>query len=153
VLLTWVNPTIADFAGTMIRYRTDAFPTSPTDGTLLCDRSAARAPATRLPTRRPPGGLLYAFAYDTWHNYAGGVQKMASTTWLDDPFDSYNDGGLDGQGGWTKDASTNSCIVQAPSTPARRASRWNSSAPASMTERRWPTSGRSRVDITRSVST
>lgn len=113
VLLTWVNPTSVDFVGTMIRYRADTYPTSATDGTLLCDRSAGPGSNDSFTHAAPAGAVYYtAFTYDTWHNYSGGVQKMASTTWLDEPFDAYVDGGLDGQGGWAKDGAQNSCMVQ-----------------------------------------
>jgi hypothetical protein len=115
VLLTWVNPTDSDFVGTMVRYRTDGYPTSASDGTLVCDRVAAPGSNDAFAHTLPAGPAYYtAFSYDLSHNYAGGVEKPASVVWLDDAFDSYGDGSLDGQGGWSKDGSTNSCIVQSP---------------------------------------
>ncbi|MFZ5863437.1 MAG: fibronectin type III domain-containing protein [Nitrospirota bacterium] len=37
VTLTWTNPSDADFAGVQIRFRTDRYPSGPTDGVLLGD--------------------------------------------------------------------------------------------------------------------
>lgn len=36
--LSWTNPSSGQFASTMIRYKTDGYPTGPTDGTLLIDK-------------------------------------------------------------------------------------------------------------------
>jgi len=113
VLLTWVNPSDGDFARTVVRYRTDAFPASPADGVLVCDRPAGPGSSDSFSHSVPAGAVYYtAFACDLSYNYAGGVQKPASLVWLDDPFDTYGDGALDGQGGWTRSDANNSCIVQ-----------------------------------------
>ena len=37
ITLNWTNPSDTDFAGAMIRYKTNGYPTSITDGTLVID--------------------------------------------------------------------------------------------------------------------
>ena len=56
ITLSWHNPSSASFTGAMIRYKTTGCPVSATDGTLLVDRSAARAVTTALSTRVSPAG-------------------------------------------------------------------------------------------------
>ena len=71
--LSWTNPTAPDFAGTMIRYRTDIFPTSPTDGTLLCTRTASPSSSDSYVHDGINNGTTYyyaAFTYDEIPNYS-----------------------------------------------------------------------------------
>lgn len=73
VSLTWQNPSDSDFEGTRIRYRTDTFPTGPTDGTLLADRPGSPGGSDALThSGVTPGQTYYyaAFAYDEVPNYS-----------------------------------------------------------------------------------
>ncbi|UCD28577.1 MAG: VCBS repeat-containing protein, partial [Planctomycetota bacterium] len=114
VLLTWVNPDDSDLDGVMIRYRTDTYPTSITDGTELCNRVASPGSSDTFTHDVSSGQVVYytAFAYDIWLNYAGGTQAVTSGYWLNETFDSYSVGDLDGQGGWTRSPGRYSCQVQ-----------------------------------------
>ncbi|MDO8588419.1 MAG: hypothetical protein Q7T82_15435 [Armatimonadota bacterium] len=113
-LLTWANPYDLDVAGAMIRYRTDTYPTSITDGTLLCNRAATPGSSDSFAHAVTAGQAYYytAFAYDGIPNYSAGTNAVSSLVWLNEPFDNYGNGPLDGQGGWIKDAAKNSCILQ-----------------------------------------
>jgi len=72
--LSWTNPNDADFKGTMVRYRTDgAYPTSETDGTLVCDIAASPGSSDSCTHISLTNGATYyytAFPYDTLDNYA-----------------------------------------------------------------------------------
>lgn len=79
--LSWTNPTDSDFAGSMIRYRTDTYPTSPTDGILVCNKpnspgstdSFAHTDLLKLTTH-----YYSIFPYDRVTNYASPAQDSAS---------------------------------------------------------------------------
>jgi hypothetical protein len=78
--LSWTNPATADFAGTMIRFKTTGYPTGPTDGTLVVD--AGNAPGTTdsyVHTGLARGTYYYAaFAHDEVPNYAPPATAQAS---------------------------------------------------------------------------
>jgi hypothetical protein len=114
VLINWTNPNDADFVGTMIRYRTDAYPTSVSDGTLLCDRNAAPGSNDSFTHDQVQGQVIYytAFTHDLSGNYSSGTNAVSSNVWMDESFDEYSDGNLDGQGGWTRTPVKNPCVVQ-----------------------------------------
>lgn len=78
LLLQWRNPSDIDLKGTMVRYKTTGYPTSRTDGTLVCDRAAAPGSTDSfVHTGLTPGVTCYyrAFSYDqeTSPNYSSGV--------------------------------------------------------------------------------
>ncbi|MDO8588390.1 MAG: hypothetical protein Q7T82_15285 [Armatimonadota bacterium] len=105
--LSWTNPTDSDFAGTMIRFRTDAYPSGPTDGTLLCNRTAAPGSNDSFPHSgvNPNSSYYYAaYAYDEIPNYATGVYTStvsgSLSDWLNEVFDNYDNANLGGQGNW-----------------------------------------------------
>jgi hypothetical protein len=64
----WTNPTGADFAGTMIRYKTSGYPTSSGDGTQCYTGTGTSFVHTGLTN----GATYYysAFAYDGFPNYS-----------------------------------------------------------------------------------
>ncbi|MDO8587368.1 MAG: hypothetical protein Q7T82_10035, partial [Armatimonadota bacterium] len=107
VSLSWTNPSESDFRGTIIRYKTSGYPTGPTDGTLLCDRATTPGGNDSYLHSGLGNNTYYyaAFSYDEVPNYA--QASLASATpgcvavWLDEIFDSYNNGNLGGQGAWT----------------------------------------------------
>ena len=74
VTLSWVNPTDADFAGTMIRYRTDGiYPVDHNDGILVCDRKNTPGSSDIFVHRGLQNGTTYyysAFSYDAAGNYS-----------------------------------------------------------------------------------
>ncbi|MDO8684122.1 MAG: fibronectin type III domain-containing protein [Armatimonadota bacterium] len=114
VLLTWANPADVDFSGTMIRYRTDTYPTSITDGTLVCNRGTAPGLSDSFVQTVSAGQTYFytAFAYDGVPNYSGPAYAMSSNVWLNETFDNYGLGFLDGHGGWTLGSGKNSCVLQ-----------------------------------------
>ncbi|MDO8684173.1 MAG: sugar-binding protein, partial [Armatimonadota bacterium] len=72
ISLSWHNPLFAGFTGTMIRYKTDGYPTSVTDGTLVCDRNAAGGSNDSYTHTGLANGTTYfysAFAHDNVPNY------------------------------------------------------------------------------------
>ncbi|MDO8588671.1 MAG: hypothetical protein Q7T82_16710, partial [Armatimonadota bacterium] len=69
--LSWTNPTDTDFAGTMIRFRTDTYPTGPTDGAQCYNGTGTSTVHSGL-----TNGTTYyykAFAYDEAPNYSSGA--------------------------------------------------------------------------------
>ncbi|MDO8588394.1 MAG: NBR1-Ig-like domain-containing protein [Armatimonadota bacterium] len=104
--LSWTNPTDLDFAGTMVRFRIDTYPSGPADGTLVCNRTALPGSNDSFAHNGVNPGQCYfyaAYAYDEVPNYS-----MAATAptcpvtlvWLNEIFDNYNNGNLGGQGDW-----------------------------------------------------
>ena len=81
IQLNWVNPSTADFTGTLIRYRTDRLPTGPNDGVLLVDApgSPLSGGAYSHTTGLLAGQTYYygAFAHDAKPNYATVVTAQA----------------------------------------------------------------------------
>ncbi|MDO8587370.1 MAG: hypothetical protein Q7T82_10045 [Armatimonadota bacterium] len=106
--LSWTNPPQSYFVGTMVRFRTDGYPTSPTDGTLVCNRTAAPGSNDSFAhTGVSPTGTYYysGWSYDEVPNYCSTpahavVGEDNLPEWINDTFDNYNDGPLGGQGGW-----------------------------------------------------
>ncbi|MDO8586580.1 MAG: hypothetical protein Q7T82_06025 [Armatimonadota bacterium] len=105
--LSWTNPGDSDFVGTVIRYRTGTYPSSPTDGNPVCNRTASPGTLDSFDhTGVNPSDPYYysAFAYDGEPNYSLAV--LASTVasalpdWINETFDGRNDGNLGGQAGW-----------------------------------------------------
>jgi hypothetical protein len=81
VVLSWTNPPDADFAGTLIRYKTGGFPSGPTDGTLLADKPNAPGSSDSVTHDGLPYGAVYyyaAFAHDAEPNYAPAADIGAS---------------------------------------------------------------------------
>ena len=85
VYLNWHNPSGADFVGVMIRYRTDRFPTSISDGTLLSNIAGSPGSNGSYVHTGLPNGVTYyysLFAYDTEPNYAAPAGTQATTALL-----------------------------------------------------------------------
>jgi plastocyanin len=87
VSLSWTNPTDSDFAGVMIRYRTDGtYPTNYTDGTAVPNGNGGKIPG--LPSASGSyvhtgldSNLTYyysAFTYDTSGNYSDTAHASAT---------------------------------------------------------------------------
>lgn len=94
--LAWHNPSNANFAGTVIRYRFDTYPTGPYDGNQLCVRPAApNSNDSFSHTGLQSGQYVYygAFAYNTDSIYGPGATAGARTA------SQYNDHGDIGSGG------------------------------------------------------
>jgi len=80
VTLAWVNPSDADFKGTWIRYKTTGFPTGPTDGILLVDKSNTPGTSDSYAHNGLTNGVMYyysAFAHDAKPNYATAATASA----------------------------------------------------------------------------
>lgn len=80
ITLNWTNPTGSDFTKTVVRYRTDGkFPTSPVDGFLVTEETAAPGSADSFVHAGLTNGTTYsyaAFALDA----SGNVAVPATTT-------------------------------------------------------------------------
>ncbi|MDO8588077.1 MAG: fibronectin type III domain-containing protein [Armatimonadota bacterium] len=77
IALSWTNPGDADFAGTMVRFKTTGYPTGPTDGTQIYTGTGTSYTHTNL----SPSTTYYysAFAYDEVPNYATKADVSATT--------------------------------------------------------------------------
>ncbi|MFQ3549267.1 MAG: carboxypeptidase-like regulatory domain-containing protein [Armatimonadota bacterium] len=65
--LYWTNPSSGQFRKTMIRFSTTGFPTSPTDGQLLCDRATLPGQSDSFEHTNLTNGVTYY--YTAWaHN-------------------------------------------------------------------------------------
>ncbi|MDO8588700.1 MAG: NBR1-Ig-like domain-containing protein [Armatimonadota bacterium] len=87
-VLTWTNPSDADYTGLMIRYKTTGYPTSRTDGTLLIDKSGLPGLADSQMHTGLTNEVTYyysAFAHDPVPNYSAGVNASATPTDLTPP--------------------------------------------------------------------
>ncbi|MDO8588391.1 MAG: PKD domain-containing protein [Armatimonadota bacterium] len=114
--LTWTNPSDCDLAGVTIRAATGAYPASPTDGLLVCDRPAAPGAADSYSYNLFDNVQWYyaAFAYDQIPSYSAPAFASASSCvsiWLNEDFDSYVNGDLGGQGSWTTTGSVSARVV------------------------------------------
>lgn len=79
--LSWTNPSDALFRGTMIRCSTDHYPTSPTDGSLVCSRQTAPGASDSFVHSSLTCGQKYyytAFTYDDIPLYSGGVNASST---------------------------------------------------------------------------
>ncbi len=76
VLLQWDHPPEPDFAGVIIRRRTDGYPTGPTDGDLVYNGLAV----THLDQPLINGVTYYyaAYAYNVFNNYSSGALAHAT---------------------------------------------------------------------------
>ena len=108
VTLSWRNPSDSSFVGTVVRFRTDTYPASPSDGTLIYNSAAAAGSLDLFSHTGLTNGVTYyysAFAYDSQTHYSD--PSVASSAphilsdWLDETFDNYNNALLGGQGGWS----------------------------------------------------
>jgi hypothetical protein len=77
VILSWQNPTDPGFTSTMIRYDYNDFPSSTTDGQLLCDRPAAPGSYDTY-THTVGGGAYYYSAFSYTPNACAGVQPTVT---------------------------------------------------------------------------
>jgi len=108
-VLTWSNPGDADFWGTKIIYRTDRFPESVDDGTVVCDsRGSPGSKGQYVHAGLANGAACYyaAFAYDCLPNYstaATDTAKPLEGLCLSDKF-TYPNGDLNGNDGWAGSA-------------------------------------------------
>jgi len=74
VRLTWTNPPDADFAGVQIRFRTDRFPTSPSDGEVLGDFSGQPDQAGEAVHEGLVDGVTYYYAAASY-DFSGNRQS------------------------------------------------------------------------------
>jgi hypothetical protein len=93
VILNWTNPTDSDFAGTIIRCRTDGtYPVNYDDGTLVCDKAAASGSEDSCThTEGVENGTTYyysAFTYDEVPNYSETAHASATPTAAGPPLDT-----------------------------------------------------------------
>lgn len=82
IRLSWQNSSSLNFTGTMIRFRTDAYPAGPTDGTLLVDQAGLPGAAEIIDHTGVTNGQTYyyaGFAHDDRpvRSYASGVVATA----------------------------------------------------------------------------
>lgn len=114
--LRWTNPSDSIFVGTMIRVRTDAYPTGNTDGDFVCNKQAAPGSADSFSRSGLVSGTTYyyaAYAYDSIPNYSAATTATSMTLpdWIIDTFDSYADGDLTAQGSWLSTGSVSDKVT------------------------------------------
>ena len=81
VYVRWTNPSDADSLGTMVRYKTSGYPTSASDGTLLCEQTATPGSAGSFAHTGVTNGVTYyyaAFACDIGPNYSTAMTAQAT---------------------------------------------------------------------------
>jgi hypothetical protein len=91
--LRWTNPSGSDFAATTIRFRTDAFPAGPADGTLLVETTALPGSAEEYLHTALTNGATYfyaAFARDCAGHY-GPAMHATVVPFVSSDFDGDGD--------------------------------------------------------------
>ncbi|MDO8588417.1 MAG: carbohydrate-binding protein [Armatimonadota bacterium] len=110
VNLSWQNPPNLDYTGTMVRYKTNGYPSDISDGALLTDEPGPpNASDGCVHSGLITGATCYyrAFSHDALNNYNTSTSVTASgttesaTLWLEETFDARANGNLGGQGNWT----------------------------------------------------
>lgn len=95
--LCWVNPAAGNFAGTMIRFSTTAYPAAPDDGSLLIDRPAMPGTTDTYTHAGLANGVTYyytAFAHSETYVYSSGATAAGRPF---GPADFDHDGDVDQQ--------------------------------------------------------
>lgn len=82
-LLTWQNPSSGNYSGAMVRYRTDTYPTSPTDGALAVDLGGDPGAGSSFNHAGLTNGQTYyygvwAYFQDASRYYAGRVMTTGT---------------------------------------------------------------------------
>ena len=124
--LSWTNPADCDLAGVMIRGKGGSYPTSTSDGQLVCDKSATPGAADEY-SYNVFDNVQYryaAFAYDGLSHYSAPAYASASSClpiWLNESFEPYALGNLGGQGSWiTTGAASAQVVTNLPQSRAGR---------------------------------
>ena len=81
--LKWTNPADVDFRGTVIRFSTVSYPTSPTDGMPVCDRMGSPGSSDKFVQTGLTNGVKYyytASSYDENGLFAPGANATAMPT-------------------------------------------------------------------------
>ncbi len=106
VKLSWTNPGDRDFAGTMIRYRTDGkYPKDCTDGIFICNRPGLptvndKCELSLVGKNSKKTYYFSAFTYDASGNYSHTSHASATPSEeLDNNFDQNNERRNSGGGG------------------------------------------------------
>lgn len=114
-VLKWTNPASGQFGGTMIRCRTDRFPTSANDGLLVLNAPAAPGSSGSHTDGNLTNGVTYhyaAFAYDSYNPPAYAAPTNATGTPAVKP-DRDRDGDVDQSDfGWFQACLSGSSIPQ-----------------------------------------
>ena len=82
VSLSWRNPGDADFVGTKVIRKQGSYPTSVTDGTEMCNRTASPGSTDSYTDAGLTNGIIYyytAFAYDEVPNYSSANASAQDT--------------------------------------------------------------------------
>ncbi|MFZ5876797.1 MAG: fibronectin type III domain-containing protein [Nitrospirota bacterium] len=88
IRLTWTNPPDADFSGVQIRFRTDRYPSGPSDGTLLGDFSGNPGESGQAVHDGVINGMTYyysAASYDRSGNRQSTMYTSATPGATDNP--------------------------------------------------------------------
>jgi len=110
-VLTWRNPSEIDFVGARVVFRTDRYPTSQSDGALVCDKIGAASTNDQYThTGLANGTRCYyaAFAYDDTPNYSipsNAIGTPVAGQCFSERF-TYPDGDLNGNRSWTGSATS-----------------------------------------------
>lgn len=114
--LNWTNPADCDLEGIVIRAKIGGYPTSTSDGRLICDKTATPGAADSYSYGIFDNAQWYfaAYAYDGLSSYSAPAYATAVSCvaiWLNDEFEPYSLGNLGGQGGWTTTGPASAQVV------------------------------------------
>lgn len=116
--LSWTNPSDLSYSRTIVKFKTDGYPSDWNDGTLACSKTANPGSNDSFAHTGVNPGVCYY--YSAWGNDGGTVYSGSaalatscpSPDWVIDTFDNDNNGNLGNQGGWATVGAT-SAQVQA----------------------------------------
>lgn len=105
-VLSWTNPTVAGYAGTVVRAGTSSYPASPTDGTLVADVAGASGGTSGTTHAGLTNGTTYyytLFPYGTGPSYGTPLRltQVAYPNLFDENFNALTVGSVAGQNGWS----------------------------------------------------
>ncbi|MDO8682108.1 MAG: glycoside hydrolase family 9 protein [Armatimonadota bacterium] len=126
VALSWVNPSSANFTGTMIRWKINSYPSSITDGSIVVDKPNVPGSTDSYVQISRTNGMTFCYrafshndipAYNTASSVTATAVPAYDPLWLNETFNPYTNGNLGGQGNWTTQSGTTSAQVESAFVP------------------------------------
>ncbi len=106
IALSWTNPTLAGYSGTMVRFDTGSYPSSPVAGTLVSNVAGVSAGSSSVTHSGRTNGTRYyytLFPYDSVGTYGAPsyISQVAFPELFNDDFSTETVGSISGQNNWT----------------------------------------------------
>lgn len=106
ITLSWTNPTLAGYSGTMVRFDTGSYPSSPASGTLVSNVAGVSAGSSSVTHSGRTNGTRYyytLFPYDSVGTYGAPsyISQVAFPELFNDDFSTETVGSISGQNNWT----------------------------------------------------